>query len=54
MADNNYIPEYIPDDLPWYERDGLMTQLDKIKSDEFLEDPEKNFREKNCELRYNL
>ena len=25
MAENNYIPEYVPSDLPRYERDGLMT-----------------------------
>ena len=46
MAVNNYIPEYVPDDLPWYERDGLMTHLDQIKCDKFLEDPEKHFKEK--------
>ena len=22
---NNYGPEFVPQDLPWYERDGLMT-----------------------------
>ena len=44
MAVNNYIPKYIPDDLPWYERNGLMTRLDKIKCDEFLEDPGKHLR----------
>ena len=40
MAINNYIPEYILDNLPWSKRDGLMTHLDKIKCDE------KHFREK--------
>ena len=26
-AQNNYVPEYVPDNLPWYERDGLLTYL---------------------------
>lgn len=29
MSSNNvvkyYVPEFVPQDLPWYERDGLMT-----------------------------
>ena len=25
MAANNYVPDYVPSNLPWYERDGLMT-----------------------------
>ena len=33
---NNYIPEYIPKDLPWYERDGLMTYIDQEKCGYFL------------------
>ena len=46
MAVNNYISEYMPDDLPWYERDVLMTDLGKLKCDEFLKNPDKHFREK--------
>ena len=46
MAVNNYISEYMPDDLPWYERDVLMTDLGKLKRDEFLKNPDKHFREK--------
>ena len=46
MATNNYVPEFSTDNLPWYERDGLMTYIDKIKCDEFLEDPGKHFKEK--------
>ena len=33
---NNYIPEYVPDNLPLYERDGLMTYIDKLKYDDSL------------------
>ena len=29
MSSNNgvkyYVPEFVPQDLPWYEQDGLMT-----------------------------
>lgn len=41
---NKYIPEYIPDDLPRYERDGLMTYLDQEKCGYFLRDPEGHFK----------
>ena len=26
---NNYIPTYLPKDFPLYERDGLMTYIEK-------------------------
>ena len=35
---NTFIPEYVPDNLKWYERDGLDTWYKKNKCDEFLED----------------
>ena len=46
-AQNNYIPEYIPRNLKWYERDGLLTYIDKLKCnpDKHLEDPDKRFKE---------
>ena len=37
---NNYIPEYVPEDLPWYERDSLMTHIDQLKYKEFISDPD--------------
>ena len=46
MATNNYIPKYVPIDLKWYKRDGLMTYIDHVKCEEFLSDPDKHFREK--------
>ena len=36
---NNYIPEFVPEDLPWYERDGLMTHIDQMKHKGFISDP---------------
>ena len=46
MTINNYIPGYIPSNLRWYERDGLMTYINQIKCEEPLRDPDKHFREK--------
>ena len=33
---NSYVPKFIPKDLPWYERDGLMTWYDQMKCEDFL------------------
>ena len=35
-----YIPRYVKPDLKWYERDCLMTYIDKIKYEEYPRDPE--------------
>ena len=37
---NKYIPEVVPLDLPWYERDGLLTYCDQMKYKDFLDDPD--------------
>ena len=34
---NKYIPPYVPSDLPWYKRDGLMTYIDRPKYERFRE-----------------
>ena len=36
---NKYIPEYVPLDLKWYERDGLMTYINQLNYEQFSEDP---------------
>ena len=41
---NNYVPEYVPTDLLWYEPDGLMTWYDQVKCEEFLRDSDKHFK----------
>ena len=41
---NNYIPEYVPSNLPWDERDGLMTYIDQLKYQEFIEDTDNLLR----------
>ena len=40
MVFNNYVPEYVPENLLWYERDGPLTWYDQAKCKEFLEDPD--------------
>ena len=41
---NNYVPEYVPEDLPWYEKDGLITWYDQIKCQEFSRNSNKHFK----------
>ena len=40
---NKYIPDYVPDNLKWYEKDGLDTWYKKNKCNEFLEDTDRYF-----------
>ena len=37
---NKCIPEYVPEDLPWYERDRLITYIDQMKYKDFISDPD--------------
>ena len=37
---NKYIPEYTPNNLKWYERDGLLTYIDQLKYEEFSSNPD--------------
>ena len=37
---NKYVPVYVPQDLKWYERDGLLTYINQIKYERFSEDPD--------------
>ena len=37
---NKHIPEVVPEDLPWYERDGLLTYIDQLKYKQFTFDPD--------------
>ena len=37
-VDNKFIPKYVPNDLPWHQRDGHMTWYDQNKCNDFLED----------------
>ena len=41
--DNTYIPKFVPNNLPWYERDGLNTWYELNKCNDLLEDRVKHF-----------
>ena len=42
--DNTFILTYIPDNLKWFECDGLETWYRKNNCNEFLEDTDSHFR----------
>ena len=33
---NSYVPQYVPEDFPWYECDSLMTYIDQLKWKKFI------------------
>lgn len=37
---NKYIPTYQVLNLPWYERDGLITYIDQLKHKRFIDNPD--------------
>ena len=43
-VDNTFAPKFIPDNLKWYERDGLETWYQRNKCSEFLEDTDSHFK----------
>ena len=42
--DNRFIPKYIPNNLSWYEKDGLDTWYLQNKYNDFLRDTDENFQ----------
>ena len=36
---NKYIPKYVPEDLPWNEKNGLLSYKDQLKYKDFISDP---------------
>lgn len=40
---NKHVPDFVPNKLKSYERDGLLTWYDQIKCERFLGDPERRF-----------
>ena len=42
---HTYVTNFVPNDIPWYERDGLMTWYNKCKCDDFLRGTYKYFKE---------
>ena len=45
---NKYIPDYCLPDLPWYERDDLLTWYDQNKFEEFSKDPDNYLKNKKA------
>ena len=43
---NKYIPDYCPPDIPWYERDGVLTWYNQNKYTEFSKNPEEYLKNK--------
>ena len=44
-ADNVFIPKYVPNNLKWYEQDGLDTYLEN-KCNKFLKDTDLHFKQR--------
>ena len=43
-VDNTYIPKFVSNNIPWYERDGLNAWYEQMKCNEFLEDTDNHFK----------
>ena len=43
--DNKFVPKYVPNDLKWYERDGLDTWYLQNKCNDFLNDTDEHFKQ---------
>ena len=43
-VDNYFVPTYVPTDLPWYKRDGLMTSYEQVKCQGFLQNTDSHFQ----------
>ena len=41
-----YIPDYCPPDMPWCERDGLLTWYDQNKYAKFSQNPDEYIKKK--------
>lgn len=49
---NNYIPKYVPDNLKWFQSDGLMTSIDKLKYDNFIRNIDEHFKNTSYKFQY--
>ena len=38
-----YVPGFVPNDVKWYEKDGLLTWYDQMKYERFLQDVNNHF-----------
>ena len=47
FSKNSYIPPYVKPDLKWFERDGLMTYIDRLAYERFEEDRDTYLKKEN-------
>ena len=38
FSKNRYIPQFVKSNLKWYERDGLITYINRLEYEKFEED----------------
>ena len=43
--DNRYIPKFVPNNLKWYERDGLETWYLQNKCNDFINNTDEHFKQ---------
>ena len=43
-VDNRFVSTFVPNDLPRYQRDGLMTWYEQVKYQEFLQNTDSHFQ----------
>ena len=43
-VENTFVPKFVSNNVPWYERDGLNTWYEQNKCNDFLEDPDEHFQ----------
>ena len=43
-VDNRFVPNFVSNNLPWYERDRLMTWYDQVKCQEFFKKTDSHFQ----------
>ena len=37
IVDNHFVRKFVPRNLPWYEREGLLTWYEQTKCEQFLQ-----------------
>ena len=42
--ENRFVPTYVPNDLPWYERNRLMTWYEQVKCQGFLQNTDSHIQ----------
>ena len=43
IVDNHFVRKFVPRNLPWYEREGLLTWYEQTKCEQFLQGTDTHF-----------